>query len=150
MASRSRPAERLITHVTTTAAAPPRNAATGRSCCPASARGRYEIAIVAPRPAPAATPRRYGIGERVVEDALVGRARDGEHAAHERGEHDPGDSELPEDRLLRRVERRRIHQPEPSEKRADGIADSDVERAGEDPDDDRDDEEGGRRQRPRG
>ena len=91
-----------------------------------------------------------GIGERVVEDALVSRARDGEHAAHERGEHDPGDSELPEDRLLRCVERRRVHQPESSEDRADGIADTDVERSREDPEDDRDDEEAGRRQRPRG
>ncbi len=58
--SRSRPAERPIAQVTTTAAAPPTNAASGSSCCPASARGRYEIASVAPRPAPAATPSRYG------------------------------------------------------------------------------------------
>src|SRR6188472_4768012 len=38
----------------------PANAATGSTCLPASASGRYAIESVAPSPAPAATPRRYG------------------------------------------------------------------------------------------
>src|SRR5262245_49221426 len=39
---------------------PPTNAATGRTRWPRRPSGRYAIAIVAPRPAPAATPSRYG------------------------------------------------------------------------------------------
>ena len=59
-ASRSRLAERPTAYVRATASAPPTNAATGSARWPRSESGRYAIAIVAPRPAPAATPSRYG------------------------------------------------------------------------------------------
>ena len=47
------------------------------------------------------------IRERIAEDALVGRAREREHRADERGEDDARHADLPEDRLLGRGERRR-------------------------------------------
>ncbi len=91
-----------------------------------------------------------GVGERVVEDALVRRARDGEHAPDERREDDAGHAELPEDRLRRLVERRRVDQPEAREQRPDGVAGRDVERADEHADDERDHEERDRGDRPAG
>ena len=59
-ASRSRRAERPTAYVSMTATDPPTKAATGSILCPRSPSGRYAIAMVAPRPAPAATPSRYG------------------------------------------------------------------------------------------
>jgi hypothetical protein len=69
----------------------PANAATGRRSSPPCAGRR---------------PEQVRVGERVPEDALVGRAGRGEHGADEEPERDSGGPQLPENRVLGRRERR--------------------------------------------
>ena len=56
---RAPPTERPIRYAATTAAIPPANDASGRTK-PSTPAGPYAITSVAPKPAPAATPSRYG------------------------------------------------------------------------------------------
>ena len=82
------------------------------------------------------------VRERVPEHALVRRAGEGERPAHERGEDDARHPDLPQDRLLRRRERRR--DAGDVQALADGAqdrAEPEVDRADEHADDDGEHEE---------
>ena len=93
-------------------------------------------------PRPGCDAEEVRVRERVAEDALVGRAREREHRADERSEHDAWHADLPEDRLLGRRERRR----EPGDVKARGRrlehrSDTEVDRPREDADDERHEQE---------
>ena len=83
-----------------------------------------------PEPRAARDAEQVRVGERVAEDALVGGAGDGEHAADERREHDPRRAQLPEHRVLDRVERRvHVQERDVGERRLDDRAGADPDRA---------------------
>ena len=84
-----------------------------------------------------------------MEDPLVRRARDREHAADERREEDARDAEVPEDRLLG-LPSGESTGARASRERAQHVAGPDVHGAGDDADDERDEEERDRRDRPAG
>ena len=60
-------------------------------------RRRRRYTIVAPSPAPAATPEQVRIDERVAEHALVARPGERQHRADEPAEHDPRHAHVPDD-----------------------------------------------------
>ena len=83
------------------------------------------------------------VAQRVPEDALIRGSGDREHPADERGERDPGRSQLPEHRMVDRSERLvHVQEREGRERRAEDRADADVDRPDREPDRDRHDEEG--------
>ena len=83
-----------------------RTPANGSTSCPASACGQVGDRERRAEPGAGRDAEQVRVGERVVEDALVRRPGDGEHPADERREQDARDTDIPQDRLLRRVERR--------------------------------------------
>ena len=143
------PTERPIRYAANTAATPPANDTSG-STSPSTPAGPYAITTVAPKPAPAATPSRYGIRERVAEDALVRRSREREHPADERAEHHTREAQLPDDRLLRGVQGRRDAQEgHAGERGAEDLADADRHRPDEQADEHGSQQRGERDERPR-